>query len=74
MNKLEKILLGMSSDIGLAMTLEKIDEGLAKSLNRDINKAINYMQSCETLRDKEYSKGYNAAIAKIKEEAKYIKR
>jgi len=35
--------------------------------------AINYSQCCETL-PCSYAEGYNDAIAKIKEEAKYIEK
>ena len=38
---------------------------------KELLKAINYTRCCETL-PCSYAEGYNDAIAKIKEEAKYI--
>lgn len=47
------------------------NHGKAQDIVSKIEKAINYNRCCETL-PCSYAEGYNDAIAKIKEEAKYI--
>jgi hypothetical protein len=47
------------------------DGRLYKAIIDALEEAINYTRCCETL-PCNYAEGYNDAIAKIKEEAKYI--
>jgi len=49
------------------------DGRLYKAIIDAMEEAINYTRCCETL-PCNYAEGYNDAIAKIKEEAKYIEK
>jgi len=60
-------------DSGTITTVNGTETLLSKQLEELLKAAINYTHCCETL-PCSYADGYNDAIAKIKEDAKYIEK